>query len=336
MTNLTRRAFLLAGLGGLTAAIPRRRATILTINGPITPQQLGKSLVHEHFLVDFIGADKISFDRWNPAEVAELVLPFLREAKQAGVKSIFDCTPAFLGRDVRLLQLLAKQSGLQIITNTGYYGARENKFLPPWAFTETAAQLAQRWITEFNKGIDNTNVRPGFIKIGVDAGTSLSEIHRKLVQAAALTHLATGLTIFSHTGPGQTAFEEINILQEAGVKPDAFVWVHAQGEKDKSLHTRAAKLGAWVSLDGIGWGDFDNYADAIAHLKAAGLLHRVLISHDAGWYKPQEANNNFQGYTNIFKELFPKLKQKGFSEKDFDQLLVKNPAAAMAIQIRKL
>ncbi|GEO03526.1 aryldialkylphosphatase [Adhaeribacter aerolatus] len=318
------------------AGIPKRRATIQTINGPISAQQLGKSLVHEHFLVDFIGADKISFDRWNPAEVAELVLPYLSEAKKAGVKSIFDCTPAFLGRDMRLLQLLAKESGLQIITNTGYYGARENKFLPPWAFTETAAQLAQRWINEFEKGLDNTTVRPGFIKIGVDANEALSETHRKLVQAAALTHLATGLTIFSHTGPGHTAFEEIEILQAAGVKPDAFVWVHAQGEKDKNLHIRAAKQGAWVSLDGIGWGDFDNYADAIAGLKAAGLLQRVLISHDAGWYKPQESNNNFQGYTNIFKELFPRLKQKGFSEKDFDQLLVKNPATAMAIQVRKL
>jgi phosphotriesterase-related protein len=333
---LTRRAFLLTSLGGLMVGAPNRRATIMTIKGPIQAGQLGKALIHEHFLVDFIGADKISFDRWKPAEVAQTVLPYLREAKQAGVKSIFDCTPNFLGRDVRLLQLLANQSGLQIITNTGYYGARDNKYLPPWAFTENPEQLAQRWIDEFEKGIENTKVRPGFIKIGVDAGESLSELHRKLVQAAALTHLKTGLTICSHTGPGQAALEEINILQKMGVKPDAFVWVHAQGEPNKSLHTRAAGLGAWVSLDGIGWGDFDNYVDAILRLKSDGLLRRVLISHDAGWYKPQEPDTTFQGYTNIFKELFPRLKQKGFREKDFNQLLVKNPAEAMGIRIRKL
>ena len=118
-----RRAFLLTLAGGLLAGVSKRRPTIMTINGPISPRQLGTALIHEHFLVDFIGADKISFDRWQPEEVAEMVLPYLQEAKQAGLKSIFDCTPDFLGRDIKLLQLLARQSGLQIITNTGYYGA---------------------------------------------------------------------------------------------------------------------------------------------------------------------------------------------------------------------
>ncbi|MDB5261999.1 MAG: phosphotriesterase, partial [Adhaeribacter sp.] len=158
--SYTRRAFLLASLGGLLAGSTKRQSTIMTLQGPMSPAQLGKALIHEHFLVDFVGADKISLDRWHPDEVAATVLPYLRSARRAGVKSIFECTPAFLGRDVRLLQLLAEQSGLQIITNTGYYGARENKYLPPWAFTETAAELAQRWIIEFKNGIDQTNVRP--------------------------------------------------------------------------------------------------------------------------------------------------------------------------------
>ncbi len=65
------------------------------------------------------------------------------------------------------------------------------------------------------------------------------------------------------------------------------MWVHAQAEKDKSMHVRAAKLGAWVSLDGIG-GEFDDYADSISRLKNEGLLKHVLISHDAGYYHPGE------------------------------------------------
>src|SRR5690349_21485713 len=99
MRKLDRRAFLLTSLGGLLTGFAKRRATIQTVNGAIAANQLGKALVHEHFLVDFIGADKINEDRWNPAEVAAMVLPYLQEVKQAGVKSIFDCTPAFLGRD---------------------------------------------------------------------------------------------------------------------------------------------------------------------------------------------------------------------------------------------
>jgi len=69
-------------------------------------------------LVDFIGADRINVSRWNRDEVVRKVLPFLLEAKQAGVKSVFDCTPNFLGRDVVLLQMLTEQSGLNIVTNT--------------------------------------------------------------------------------------------------------------------------------------------------------------------------------------------------------------------------
>lgn len=329
---LTRRQFLLTA-----SAVPflQRTEQIITVNGAIRPQQMGKTLIHEHLLVDFIGADKISVDRWNREEVLKVVLPYLLEVKKQGVKTFLDCTPAFLGRDVHLLQLAAQKSGLQILTNTGYYGAVDNKYLPKWAFTETAEQLADRWTAEFENGIDGTDVRPGFIKIGVNPGP-LSELHRKLVRAAGLTHLRTGLTICSHTGPALAAFEEIEELQRTGVHPSAFVWVHAQGESNKNLYTKAAQLGAWVSLDGMGWGDWENYASWLDLLKSNRLLHRVLISHDAGWYKPGEPKGgNFIGFTALFEKVFPILRQKGFTQDDFDQLLIRNPAEAFKLRVRK-
>jgi phosphotriesterase-related protein len=329
---LSRRQFLLTAS---VAPFLQKKEQIITINGAILPQKMGKTLIHEHLLVDFIGADKISADRWNREEVLKVVLPYLLEVKKQGVKTLLDCTPAFLGRDVHLLQLAAQKSGLQILTNTGYYGAVDNKYLPKWAFTETAEQLADRWTTEFEKGIDGTDVRPGFIKIGVNPGP-LSELHRKLVRAAGLTHLRTGLTVCSHTGPALAAFEEIEELQRTGVHPSAFVWVHAQGESNKNLYTKAAQLGAWVSLDGMGWGDWENYASWLDLLKSNRLLHRVLISHDAGWYKPGETNGgNFVGFIAIFEKVFPILRQKGFTQDDFDQLLIRNPAEAFQIRVRK-
>jgi phosphotriesterase-related protein len=332
--EINRRSFLAIFLGALFIGA-REKKHIITVNGAIDSSSLGLTLIHEHFLVDFIGAEKINFKRWDRNEVIQKVLPFIDEAKKAGVKTIFDCTPAYLGRDAVLLKELSRQSGIQIITNTGYYGALNNKHLPSHAFSETAEQLADRWTGEYNNGIDGTGVKPGFMKIGVDSNEKLSEIHQKLVRAAAITHLKTGLTICSHTGPGKTAFEQIDILKKFGVSPDAFVWVHAQAEKDKSYYTRAASLGAWVSLDGIGWGDFNNYMDSLEMLKSNKLLNRVLISHDAGWYKPEDPEGEFKGYTNIFKELIPGLKENGFSKKDFDQLLVKNPIEAFSIRIRK-
>jgi phosphotriesterase-related protein len=96
-------------------------------------------------------------------------------------------------------------------------------------------------------------------------------------------------------------------------------------------------MGAWVSLDGIGWGDFEKYVTFIDNLKAAGLLNRVLISHDAGWYKPEEKDGgDFTGYTNIFVELIPLLKKRGFTGDDIQQLLVRNPAEAFGIRVRKI
>lgn len=331
---MDRRTFILTSLGGLYAAGWPRNRSIMTVNGRIRSKHMGTVLVHEHFLVDFIGADKTGPHRWNRDAVVKKILPFLLEAKGAGVKTIFDCTPALLGRDVVLLRQLSAASGVQIVTNTGYYGAVNNKYLPPWAFEESARQLAQRWIAEAENGIDGTGVRPGFIKISVDGKEALSPLHRKLVEAAALTHLKTGLTIFSHTGPAVAAFEQLDILHAAGVDPSAFVWVHAQTEKDQATYLQAARRGAWISLDGMGWGKWDDYAGKLAYLKENGLLQKVLISHDAGWYKPDEPDASFQGFTAIFTELFPRLKTKGFSEKDFHLLLVRNPLTALEMKVR--
>lgn len=331
-----RKQFLLTISGGLLATKALSQPgqappKLMTVTGAIPVSSMGKSLIHEHLLVDFIGADKTGYERWNREEVIKKVLPHLQEAKKAGVQTFFDCTPAFLGRDPRLLKELAQQTGLHIITNTGYYGAVNNKYLPAWAHTETAEQLAQRWIKEFKEGIEDTGIKPGFIKISVNEG-KLSGLHRKLVQAAAITHKATGLTICSHTGKAPAAFEQLEVLQEMNVSANAFVWVHAQAEKDKDLHIKAAKLGAWVSLDGIGWGNFEDYADSIIRLKEADLLHCVLISHDAGWYRPGEPEGGtFTGFTNIFIQLLPLLQQKGCTTTDHEQLLIKNPAVAFGL-----
>jgi len=332
--KLTRRSFLYICIGALFLRA-KERQQIMTVNGALNPSKMGTTLIHEHFLVDFIGANEISMDRWDRAAVIKRVMPYILEAKQTGVNTIFDCTPAYLGRDPLLLRSLAREAGINIVTNTGYYGALENKHLPLHALSETAETLALRWIREFNMGIDGTDIRPGFIKIGVDSGKKLSEMHIKLVKAAAMTHLKTGLTICSHTGPANPAFEQLDILQDLGVNPSAFVWVHAQEEKDKHYYEKAAALGAWVSLDGIGWGDIDEYADILVRLKNMGNLNRILISHDAGWYKPGEPEGEFRGYTKIFTELIPKLMDKNFTKKDIDQLLIQNPIAAFAIKVKK-
>lgn len=309
---------------------------VMTVKGPLAATAMGQTLIHEHILVDFIGADQYNPDKWNKKDVIQKMLPYLQELKATGCKTLIDCTPNYLGRDVVLLEQLSSLSGLNILTNTGYYGGSVNKFLPAHAFTETAQQLADRWTREFIDGIDNTKVRPGFIKISVN-DKELTEISKKLVHAAALCHLKTGLTIASHTGPARPAFEEIEILKQAGVAPSAFIWVHAQNEQDWNQFLVATQQGAWVSLDALRDENVEDYVEMLTFLKNKKALHYILISHDAGWYEPEKVDGGkVRGYTTMFVRLLPALKQAGFTDQEIAQLLQHNPAKAFAISVRRI
>lgn len=308
---------------------------VMTVNGSLAASRMGFSLIHEHILVDFVGADGYDPKKWNHDDVIRKVLPFLQELKQTGCNTLVECTPAFLGRDVILLQKLSKLSGLHIISNTGYYGGSVNKFLPANAFSETDRQLADRWIKEHREGIEETGIRPGFIKISVN-DARLTDISQKLIRAAGLCHLSTGLTIASHTGPAIPAFEEIEILESLGVAPNAFIWVHAQNEKDWQQYAIAARKGAWVSIDGLRDENVASYIEMLSFMKKEKCLNRVLVSHDAGWYEPDKpGGGTFRGYTTLFKKLLPKLQEGGFTKTDVAQVWQYNPAEAFGIRVRK-
>jgi phosphotriesterase-related protein len=337
-TVLSRRRFLqyygCAGTGIAVFAKPLfaapQRKTVMTVLGPIRPQDLGCTLSHEHVLVDFIGADKINRNRYDEDQAFRTILPHLERVKALGCQGFVECTPSFLGKNPTLLVRLAKSTGLHILTNTGYYGASDNKFLPAYAWTESADQLAQRWLAEWANGIEGTGVRPGFIKIGV-GGESLSEMHQKLVRAAALTHKRSGLVIASHTGPAKLALEELAVLRAEEVGGDAFIWVHAQLEPQTQKCLEVAESGCWVSFDGFNAGETDRYVERIRAFHQAGRTGQLLISHDAGWFKPGEPDGgSYRGYTDIFTALLPALWRAGIERSVTDQILRANPARAFA------
>lgn len=336
---MIRRRFLVTTISALAGAALAREASaapklsVMTVRGRIDADQLGTTLMHEHVMVDFIGADKVSRDRYDPEQVFATAAPHLKRAAELGCRTFIDCTPAWLGRDVSVLQRLSLAIGLNIVTNTGYYGARKHAFIPAHAFKESAEQLAGRWIREFKHGIDGSKIKPGFIKIGVDAGP-LSEINSKLVSAAALTHLRTGLTIGSHTGDGIAAMQQLDILEKRGVSPKAFIWIHAQSEKDKEFHVRAAKRGCWVEFDGISANSVQSHVDLVKSLAGAGFLDRLLISMDAGWYHIGEVGGGkYRGYESLFTEFLPALR-KDFSEAQVERLIAVNPQEALALRVR--
>ena len=344
MFTISRRKFiksgglLVAGVQVLSAhaAKEHNRAIVMTVKGPLPPGDLKFTLSHEHILVDFIGADKVNKERYKPDEVFAVALLFLKDVKQKGCSTFVDCTPAYIGRDVQLLQRLSTASGLNIISTTGYYGAAQEKYLPKHAYAETAEQLAARWIAEWEKGIEGTGIKPGIIKSGVDKAP-LSEVQQKIIDAAALTHLATGLTIGIHTGNGDAANEELKILERRGVAPSARIWIHAQNEKDQSYHVKAAQRGSWVSFDGVNPESIDENLRFVQMMKDRKLLDAVLVSQDSGWYHVGEPNGGkYNHYNCIFTDFIPALKRNGFTQSELDTIFITNPAKALTVKIRKL
>jgi phosphotriesterase-related protein len=300
------------------------------VTGSVEPGQLGTTLVHEHVLVDFAGAAVASPDRYSADEAFAVILPHLEDLAERGSGTLVECTPAYLGRDPALLRRLSEASGVLIVTNTGYYGAADDIAVPAHAYDESEDALAARWIAEAGQGIGETGIRPGFMKIGVDPGP-LSAIDRKLVVAAARAHRATGLRAHIHTGDGVAAFEILAAFEAEGASPEAYVWVHAQNETERARHLRAAELGAWVELDGVGPDSLDSTADAVLDLVEAGHLERTLVSQDAGWFHVGEAGGgSFRPFTLLFDEFIPRLRARGLGEPELQALLVGNPARLLS------
>jgi phosphotriesterase-related protein len=332
------RWFLIFSLLIVAFACSVKKDRIMTVNGWLNAEEMGITLTHEHIMIDWIGPDSTGYHRWNRDSVVERMMPFFQEIAGYGCRTFIDCTPAYIGRDPYLDKRLSELSGLNIIISTGYYGAMNDKYVPRHAWTETSEQLAERWLKEWNEGIDESGIRPGIIKIAVRRDTILSELHTKIVEAATLAHLKSGLTIVSHTGPGERAFEQLEILKKYGISPEAFVWTHAQGGT-KEDQIRAAKSGAWISLDNVNsdTASILSYVEMLKNLKKNNLLNKVLISHDSGWYTVGEPGGGaIRPYTDIFNYLLPEMKKNGFTDEEIKLIMEKNPQKAYSVKIRKI
>jgi predicted metal-dependent phosphotriesterase family hydrolase len=322
--------------GAALSARGDARPRVMTVRGWVDAGELGVTLAHEHVLANFQtyqewASHPLAYDRGT---VMAVVLPRLRSLRALGCRTFVDATAVGLGRDPVLLRVLSERSGLNILTVTGNYAAFNNTHLPPWVFTDSDDALARRWTEEFAHGIDGSGVRPGFIKLGFNGGP-LSGVERKLIRAGAIAHRETGLTIGAHTGPAASAFEQMAVLDQEGVHLSAWIWIHAQNEKDISRHIEAARRGAWVEFDGIDRDTIDLHAALVTRMRDEGLLDQVLISQDAGWYNVgQDGGGAARSYETLFTHFLPALRSRGFTAGEIDTLIVRNPAKAFAVAVR--
>jgi phosphotriesterase-related protein len=309
-----------------------------TVTGAISKKEMNYALIHEHATTNFIGANSVILPSEKKPAITT-ILPHLQTVKAAGVTTLFECTPSFIGKDVVLLQELSKQSGIHIITNTGLYAAVRQKYLPPYAYSENYKALAQRWIDDFKNGIDGTGIKPGFIKLGVNEGP-IDSIETKLLLAAMETSKQTGLSIAVHTGDYQSALSQYQLASKQNFPLRKLIWVHAQNATNEQRKLLAEK-GIWISLDGVSETTRQYYVDAILFLKQHKLLHRLLLSHDDGWtvlengsYHQLElfGNGNKTPYSTIHRFILPELLIKGVTQKEIDQILRHNPIRCFGLK----
>lgn len=341
---LARRQFIqqLSALALGTTLLPKvglactSAAKVYTVTGSIDASELGVCLTHEHVMSNF-GAERSYDPNYDVSALKAQVLPYLKKIKSLGVNSILDCTTAYFGRDVELLRELSEKSELYLITNTGYYGAANDRYVPEHAYEESVEQVAGRWIAEFERGIDGTGIRPGFIKIAADGG-EVSEIDKKLMRAALKTSRVTNLTIACHTGNNPAVPQlALQLMDEENIQPQSWIWTHAHQTDTADELVLMAQHGLWISLDGlrISGEDSDKDQEVLQHhfqllkaLKEKNLLSQVLISHDGNSFPRGGA---IRSYEAIFTHFIPLMKENGFTTEEIDQLLITNPQRAFAI-----
>ena len=339
-SKLTRRTFLrdatwLTLAAAICAdAIPEtQQPSVQTVLGPIASSKLGVTLPHEHVMCDFIGAEQTNRHRWEVDAVAKRMRPLLAQLKDRGVTGFIDCTPAYIGRDPRVLKQLAQETGLHIVTNTGYYGGADDKFVPKHAYGATEDRLADLWLQEWKNGIEDTGVKPGFIKIGVDeikgGSAALSSIDEKLVRVSARVSKQTGLAVTCHTGGGQAGLTATKIFISEKADPARFIVAHSDSH-GLAINQKVAELGAWVSFDAIGRQPLE-LSLGLVHAMSGNYAGRLLLSQDSGWYWVGQKNGGEVRDFNYISDVFlPALRKGRNSEAMIRQLTVENPAHVFA------
>src|ERR1700742_395270 len=171
--------------------------TVETVTGPVDADELGLTLVHEHFrFAD--EALRFQFPRVY-GEQAEWEAPIAdaRAVVAHGVKTVVEPTAMYGMRDAAFSRRVAEESGLNVVLPTGIYSYDH---LPVGLLTRSADQIADLYVADVEEGMQGTEIKAAFIKCAADA-PGVTENVDKLHRAAARASLRTGRPIMAHSHP---------------------------------------------------------------------------------------------------------------------------------------
>ncbi|MDG2004599.1 MAG: hypothetical protein P8J20_14855 [Novosphingobium sp.] len=312
---------------------------ISTVDKLIKPEELGKTLMHEHLQTGMPGwtTDPIA-PAPDKREVVAKCVDRIAEMQASGFTTMIDPCPNDLGRDVELMADVSARTGFNIICATGLYtgelGATAYWRLREQMNSDAAQYIAEGYIKEITQGVGETGIKAGMIKLST-GNAPLSDYDAILIEAAGHASLATGVPIITHTEAvlGDVQQERLTAM---GVPAHRIVVGHSCGCDDFEYHMKIATGGSYLGFDRFGLDMVVPDATRVASLAkviGAGAGDRVVVSHDTVWcwlgsfiseemHEQLGINTNPLHFTNV---IMPQLLEAGVTQAQIDAMLVDNP-----------
>ena len=307
---------------------------INSVLGPMDTSELGFTLSHEHVIVTSAGIQYVYPEFIDRAGSIERGIADLRAAHSEGLRTIIDVSTLDLGRDIRLLEQVSRESGVNIICATGTW-----RDIPRVFWTATPDMIAPLYIREIEEGIENTGIKAGIIKVANDMGgvTDEGEI---ILRAAARAQKSTGVPISTHTwAPERVGEQQVAIFEEEGVDLNRVYVGHSNDTTDTEYLIGLLEKGVWIGLDRYPGRkteltpDWEGRTQTAWKLIQAGWSRRIMLGHD--WsvtlsiaseeMQEQRQKHNPDGYLFITRRVIPRLKELGATDEDINNIFVDNP-----------
>lgn len=314
-----------------------------TVTGPLEPEKLGKTLMHEHFIFGYPGYQgDITIGPFNREKALEISIAAAERAQVHGVKTIVDATPNECGRDVTLLKEISEKTGVNIICSTGYYSEAEGAsayFKFRGAMGNAEEEVYEMMLKEVTEGIGGTGIKAGVIKLATSVNV-ITEYEEMFIRAAVKVQNKTGVGIITHTQAGTMGPEQAEFLISEGADPKKVMIGHMCGNTNIQYTAKVLEKGVYVGFDRFGLEGIvgtpkDIYREALTvALLALGYEDKIMFSHDTVNYMlgrtlifpPGLAESMANAHTGrIFEAIIPDLRIMGVTDAQIEKILVKNP-----------
>jgi phosphotriesterase-related protein len=313
---------------GTAIAGPRHNDVmdVMTVTGPIAPDELGVVLPHEHVFIDLVREYRGS----GLLNDEELACAELRELRGAGGRTLVDLTTDEIGRDPAALRRVSEATGISIVMGCGHY--RDPYLNRDWFDRTPVDAIAEEIVRDLTEGVGGSGVRAGIIgEIGADRGY-ISAAEERSFRAAARAHRRTGVTINTHAARWPVGLAQLRLLAEEGVDPRRVIVGHTDSVPVPGYQLDLVGQGAYVSFDSIGTGSpyhTRRAAEYVLDLVRAGFGSQILLSHDICLHDHLRAAGGC-GYAYLLTEFLPMLTAAGLDQAQVRALTTDNPRAALS------